>query len=192
MPEVKVHSLDGAIHDYAWAQEVWGVEIVERLDGEFRAVEFYEVESLPLVEITIRDKAGPVRGERAVLSWPDAPPAPGAGWEEKGLLSNPSNANGVCSHVYGSGADCSHGVAGPHSLWLFGPDKSDYIEGLGMWRHMGYRHLDIVFERREEEPPGPPEPPEPPEPPGDLWAMLLDSLDRIGDLVERLAVKLDA
>ncbi|MFC2031111.1 hypothetical protein ACFLWA_10320 [Chloroflexota bacterium] len=165
---IKVHTLDGEVKDLEWARETYAIDIIDHPDALFRVVELWETEGLPTLSIQAFDEEGrPARGERAVLYWPDAPDLPDSGWENRGILSTPTGPLGACSHVYGPGATTEEGRPGPHAIWLKGEGRSQMITGLGMWRFIGYRHLDIVFQMQSEPvPPEPPEPPEPPVPPG--------------------------
>jgi hypothetical protein len=69
------------------------------------------------------------------------------------------------------------------------------ITGLGMWRFVGYRHLDIVYQIRSEPlPPGPPPPPPPPPPgPPDDWnEAVRTAIDRLQAAIEALEALLTA
>ena len=193
---VKVHTLDGEVKDLDWARETYAIDVVDHPDAVYHVVELWETEGLVTLSIQVwAENGGAARGERAVLSWPDAPELPDSGWENRGILSTPTNAMGVCEHIYGPGATTEEGRPGPHSIWLRGKGRSQMIAGLGMWRFVGYRHLDIVYQMRSEPlPPGPPPPPPPPPPgPPDDWnEAVRTAIDRLQAAIEALEALLAA
>jgi hypothetical protein len=89
----------------------------------------------------------PVAGISVVLWWPDAPPLPGSGYHNAGVIGR-TDARGLTSFPVGKGAYYNPAkVKGPHSLWLHDSGTSPRVSGLGMIAGTNHRHLDVTFQQ---------------------------------------------
>ena len=190
MNTITVYDKYGTIQPWSWLEANFGnvLEVVEpNAEPDFWCSALWEIDDLPraespgipeapatLIVTVLNEDDAPVPGVQVVFSWPDAPPLPGGGHHEKGVVGT-TNADGKVGFGMGPGAYYwPKTEQGPHQVWLYGPGVSTRVEGLGMIAGTNHRHLDVTFQVCTLEPP----------PPSDC------PVDEIRALVEKARVRL--
>lgn len=99
--------------------------------------------------LVLDEDGAPLPGIQTVFWYDTAPTLPGAGWHEQGDVGLTKD-DGYASFAMGGGAyyDPSS-TKGPHDLWIYGPNTSQMISGLGMIAGTNHRHLDVTFQRQD-------------------------------------------
>jgi hypothetical protein len=182
--------------DWNWLVANFGPIKLERATATagnvYRVVKFQDAEgaAVQVVNVINQDRK-PVADIRVVRYWPDAPtlpawPPPISTWHNRGVYGN-TNINGDIGYGMGHGDYFFPPASGASAVWVAdqaGP--SDLVSGLGMLGGTEHRHLDVYYQLV---PAGPPvEPPvEPPDgPSGDQFQQIMNKLDHIIDLLEKL------
>jgi len=178
------HGLGSQIyHDMAWLRSYFGNVVIKQPDGLQAGDLFWKIVWLdctvgPTSCIIHTDSAegNPLQDITTVFHWSTAEsfedqglPLLPHGWTENGAVG-PTNINGDAGPSYGTGAyyDPAQGEEGPHSVWIYDPDrKSQYITGLGMLtmhpdvegNHLKFNIGYKLSVYEDGEPPPPPPPP---------------------------------
>jgi hypothetical protein len=133
----KVYDRRGILQTRQWVYDHYGFLTVvppagRPLNGpRYALAALREVNGPILTATVLTANAQPIAQVRVMLSWPDAPEAPAAGWLERAAGANTSR-EGFARHHLGPGADYDPPAIGPHALWIFGPNVSPMITGLGI------------------------------------------------------------
>jgi hypothetical protein len=148
------------------------------------------------IGITCLNERGlPAVGLSVVFFWPDAPDLPGCGHHGRGVVGI-TNGGGYVGFAIGKGAyyDPRHNI-GPHEAWIYGPNQSERLVGLGMIAGTDHRHLDVTFQLNPQPDPDPEPQPEP----ADImeaWTQfpvtVADRLDAIAERLDRIAAALES
>jgi len=183
---ITVYDKYGTIQPWTWLEANFGnvLEVIEpNAMPDFWCDSLWEIDDLPqhaanwskvrmehhrtsegkplapatLIVTVLGEDGAPLNGIQVVFYWPDAPPLPGGGHHEKGVVGT-TNADGKVGFGMGPGAYYDPAKEqGPHQVWLYGPGMSTRIEGLGMIAGTNHRHLDVYFQLSTEPPPPPPD-----------------------------------
>jgi len=115
------------------------------------------IEASATIIVQVLDEAGePVEGVRVARRWPDEtlsnlPPELVAwGWT-KGVYGD-TNPNGDIGFGMGTGDYYFPPDKGASAVWVEGPG-SDGVDGLGMIGGTNHRHLNLVYQWMDEQPP---------------------------------------
>ena len=175
------------LQDQKWLEENFGpVEHLEAPPGPgYRLAALVEVDDLPpLARTSVKflppfegriieasstiivqvqgQGGGPVQGVRVARRWPDEtlpnlPPELAAwGWT-KGVYGD-TNPNGDIGFGMGLGDYYFPPDKGASAVWVEGGDG---VNGLGMIGGTNHRHLNLIYQWMDEQPPNPPPPPIP-------------------------------
>lgn len=108
------------------------------------------------LSVAVRDLDGaPFIGIPVVWWYSTAPPLPGSGHLEQGIIGH-TNESGIASFALSHDAyyDPVKGEVGPHQVWISGPGQSVRVVGLGMLIGTNHDHVDLEF-RPSTTSPGP-------------------------------------
>lgn len=135
-------------HDLAWLRSYFGNVVVHQ-PKELRSGDPYwrivwldcTVGPTACIIHTDDENGNPLENILTVFYWPTAESLEDQGlallphgWTDRGAVG-PTNVNGDCGPSYGPGAyyDPAQGEEGPHSVWIYDPDRpAQHITCLGM------------------------------------------------------------
>lgn len=150
--EIKYYDFAGYETTEEWFREKFGdFQIIVDPNAVYHVAEMHAATGYATFRCRVLDENGnPATWEAGVYSWPDAPPLPGSGWDEKGVVSE-VEADGWFNHAMGTGEYYFPPERGPAQCWVYGPGASDYVDGIGMLGGTNHDHFDVVM--RAGEPP---------------------------------------
>jgi len=184
---------NGQERSWAWLQERFGlVSHVESAEySAYRLLVIQEQQGhSSLIATLIDEEANPIEGIEVIRYWPDAPELPyweppPERWFPKGVHGR-TNADGNMGFAMGHGDLYDPAIqSGASSIWVGEPGYgSDCISGLGWIVHPvdGDLHLNVVFQRLEDEPPPPVD---------DFETKVLRKMDWQVNLLKRIAVAVE-